>query len=370
MNNDELIYACALNRIFKNAPSIANEIILNLGYPSAIFNLSTNDLKEIMGAGSRYVDKISNRKYIDEAYKECEWAYKKGIRILYIKDENYPYRLRECTDPPIILFTKGPSDLNTGKTIAIVGTRKPSQYGIDLCNQSVEYLAQTDQKPLIVSGLAYGIDITAHNCAIKHKLETVAVMATGIDDIYPTSHRAIARQIESTGALVSEFPLNSTPFPQNFLQRNRVIAGLVDAVIIIESDVKGGAMVTARLGNAYNREVFAYPGRSTDRTSRGCNHLIGNNQAQLISEAREIGNFLDLTISQTLFPSRSDNIPDLNRVKVKIIELLKKEGSLSFDQLLRSDTSDIGSLNLNLMELEISGIIKNSGNCFTLVKVY
>lgn len=368
MEYDELIYACALNRIFINRPAIAKQIIDTLKHPSTIFGLSEKELVEIIPRESGWFNKFFEKKYLILAEKECSWASSNGVKISYYKDPEYPYRLKECFDAPILLFQKGECDLNSQKTIAVVGARKPSPYGVEMCKQIVTYLSETDCKPLIISGLAYGIDITAHLTAMDKGLKTVAVMATGIDDIYPASHRNSATRIKSQGAVLTEFPKGSLPFPHNFLQRNRIIAGLSDALILVESTLTGGGMVTARLACSYDREVLAIPGKIDEKASQGCNFLIKNYQAQLISHLDDIGKFLNLSRIESISEPVLD-FEGMSEEKKTIIRLLQDNPVLSFDVILRNCPLDIGSLNLHLIEMELAGIIKNSDNFFSLMKV-
>ena len=288
MESNELTYACALNRIFSNNTLLAKSIAEYFHYPSELFATEEEKLKELFRNNEKYIPLIRDKQLLEECSREVIWCEKNGIKIICYNDTQYPKRLKECPDSPAILFFKGEILPDQQRMIAVVGTRKPTPYGIRACREIIQELSKLSPKPVIVSGLAYGIDICAHEAALESGCKTIAVMGTPIEHIYPLPHSNKAEQICKEGALISEYNKGSITLPHHFLQRNRIIAGLCDATVLIESKLKGGGMVTASIANSYSREVFALPGRTSDITSSGCNALIENNIAKLITSAQTI----------------------------------------------------------------------------------
>lgn len=284
-NFEEKACLCALNRVFGFEPKSALAVISQLGCASALFTLNEKELEELLGPYSKYRHQI-RRSAVYEAAAELESLEKSGIQFIGWGEDDYPPLLAECQDPPIGLYIRSSTPASQlwtpDKSIAIVGTRDISPYGKDWCRKTVEGLAATREKPLIVSGLALGTDICAHKAAVENGLPTIGVMATGPDSVYPYRHLAFAEQMCHTPgcALVTDYPPGTPPLQVHFLRRNRIIAGLSDATVLIESKLKGGGMMTARLAFSYDRDVFALPGRADDIRSQGCNYLIGNKIAE------------------------------------------------------------------------------------------
>ena len=282
---EEKACLCALNRIFGFEPKTGLALIERMGCASAVFALDKDGLDELLGPYCRQRFQIRQTAVFDAA-RELETLEKTGVRFVGWGQEGYPLPLTECPDPPIGLYIKSstrPQDLwNRPKNIAVVGTRDISPYGKEWCAKTVEGLADTQQKPLIVSGLALGTDICAHRTAIERGLPTIAVMPTGPDAVYPHRHLAFADHLSSTpgSALITDYPPGTSPLPVNFLRRNRIIAGLSHATVLIESKIKGGGMMTARLAFSYDRDVFALPGRVDDIRSQGCNRMIAEKIAE------------------------------------------------------------------------------------------
>lgn len=278
-NHHETVCAIALNRIFGYEPKLSHELIDNLGSAEAVFELSDKEKDALFGPYSSYSGRIC-REELDLAEAEFEAVTAAGADFISSCDDEYPGALRQCEDAPAGLYCRcaGTECLpwNSRTAVAVVGTRNMSSYGKDCCRAIVESMARSEARPIIVSGLAIGIDITAHLTALECGLPTVAVLPTGIDSIYPARHRAIAERIASTPgcALVSDYPTGTAPVALNFLRRNRIIAGMGASTVLVESRVRGGGMMTARLAAGYGREVFAVPGRMEDYASGGCNLLI------------------------------------------------------------------------------------------------
>ena len=300
-SKEERACLCALNRIFGFEPKIGAGLVELFGGASEVFRQSGKDISDALGAYSRtkYAAGISLSAY-ESAAIELERLEAEGCGFVGMGEPGYPEMLMECDDPPLGLYYKGVSSpqevFDCRPQVAIVGTRSMTYYGEDWCERIVDALAKADVKPLIVSGLALGIDVTAHKAALKAGLPTVAVMATGIDKIFPPRNRTVAEEIASTPgcALVTDYPPGTDAVRINFLRRNRIIAGICKATILVESKIKGGGMMTARLASSYDRDVFALPGRIDDQLSQGCNLLIRENVAEAVGDLTDLVSRLGL----------------------------------------------------------------------------
>lgn len=285
-----LVCACALQRIFGDEPGIAQNIISVLGDEGAFFKLDADGRREVIGPFSKYRDKLCNPSLLDRCEKELDMLARSGCTFLSCTDDFYPEPLRECPDAPAGIYVKTQSKLEDvfgGRPfVSIVGTRDMSPYGREWCQRAVVALAQAPTVPGIVSGLAFGVDITAHMAALDNGLATIAVMPTGIDDVYPKAHRGHAARIAASpgSALITDFPPGTDPQATTFLRRNRIIAGLSGSTLLVESRIKGGGLITARHAFSYSRAVFALPGRIDDPRSAGCNLLIREQQAEMVSD--------------------------------------------------------------------------------------
>jgi DNA processing protein len=285
MTND-LLYQIALTLI-PNIGPVQAKILLQHFEAAEIFKAKKSQLEKIEGIGAIRAASIKDFADFSKAEQEIKFIEKYKIKPLFISDSAYPQRLLNCYDSPTILFYKGMADLNASKIIAIVGTRNHTEYGKQLAEKLITDLAELNV--LVVSGLAYGIDAIAHKAAIKNNLPTIGILAHGLDQVYPPQHAGLARDmIKQNGGLLTEFLSKTKPDKHNFPTRNRIVAGISDATIVVETGVKGGSMITAELANSYNKDVFAFPGRVTDSKSGGCNYLIKNNKAVLLTEAQEL----------------------------------------------------------------------------------
>lgn len=359
MEYDETVYACALNRIFNYNSRDARLLTDMFPSPGEIFSLSEKELHDLIDDSGHYRDSILDPKVLKTADEEVRWARNAGIRILYIRDREYPHRLRECPDAPTVLFCKGDCDLNPSRAVAVVGTRKATGYGRNQCRRIIESLADLSDKPLIISGLAYGIDITAHLSALEFGLRTVAVLPTGMDSIYPQPHSRYTPGIIGHGALVTDFPKGSAPMAATFLKRNRIIAGMSDATVLIESAARGGGLITARTALSYSREVFALPGRVGDLYSEGCNRLIEANGAAIISCPGSIAAAMGW----------NDRAPDGmgNRLKKlfdhsdyiqrNILLALSDYSAIDRNTIIRKAGADPDEVLIRLTRMELDGII-------------
>ncbi len=288
MNPESLQYQLALTMIPKIGAITARKLIEYIGSPEGVFLEKTSSLRTIPGVGDYLASQVSAKNYLAEALTEIQQMEKRGISSVWYQDESYPRRLKNCADAPLLLFYRGNSMFNRSKTLSIVGTRSATHYGREVCEAIISKLSEGYPDLVIVSGLAYGIDIMAHRFAMKYGLDTWAVLAHGLHTVYPASHSEVAGRIMKKGRILSDFPTTIKPERNNFIRRNRIIAGISEATLVIESGPKGGALITAELAASYNREVFAVPGRVGDTYSSGCNLLIQNNIAALIESGTDI----------------------------------------------------------------------------------
>ena len=356
---DELQMKIALNAIPNIGPKLVRRLVAYAGSVEAVFSEKKRFLEKIPGIGKGKASTFNADKLLIEAEHEMEYIRKEGIQPLFYLDENFPSRLRECEDAPIMLYIKGEVDFRVPKVLSIVGTRKATEYGKACTEEIVDYLAERYPDLLVVSGLAYGIDIAAHKAALKNKLKTVAVLGHGFKLIYPSLHINYAKKIMEQGALITEFQSYHKPDPGNFVSRNRIIAGLADATVVVESAIKGGALITAELANSYNRDVFAVPGRETDTFSRGCNNLIKKNQAALVENGADIESAMGWfrgkdkpgTIQKSLFIS-------LTPEEEKILHYLEETGESPLDEISVSLEMPVARTSATLLNLEFNGLVK------------
>lgn len=360
MEFDDTVYAYTLNAIFCKRCTEAIPILEMFGSPREIFELSEHELRDIFGRNASIIEAILDRSRLLESSKEVEWARKCGIDIIYFRDSAYPHKLKECPDAPIIIFKKGHAELNSVRSISIVGTRKATEYGIEECRKIVRFLAGLDPQPVIVSGLAYGIDICAHRTAMECGMQTFGIMATGPDCIYPARHRDEAVKMTRQGCLLTDFPKGTPPMPFNFIRRNRIIAGLSDATIVVESDLRGGSITTAHLAASYYREVLAVPGRTTDRYSSGCNALIYKNTATALCSPEDVCNVLGWDIPHVAKGnSRLEelfNTTDI--VKRNILTTLAANLSADINLIVEKTGEDTTKVLASLTELELEDIVE------------
>ncbi|MDP3451720.1 MAG: DNA-processing protein DprA [Bacteroidales bacterium] len=358
MEREDLIYTVALNRALRYNGKVAKELIDAVESAKAVFELSARDLKELFGKEYTFFNDILRPDCLREAQEEIEWAASKGITILCSEDPSsgYPEHLLEYPDFPLILYKLGEAPLHGKRFVSIVGTRRSTPYGQSVCTKIVEELSRIKSGATIVSGLAYGIDITAHSAALENGLSTVAVMAAGLDNIYPAAHTQYAREIISKGALISEFPRGSESLKVNFLRRNRIIAGLSEATIVVESGERGGSMITASLVCSYSKELFAVPGRVSDSSSQGCNLLIANNMASIYCNIAQFTNSLgwNLPIIETQ-TSQKELFPEPDGEKEKILLALTHNPDLDIDQLAIATGYTISELSRLMLELQLEG---------------
>lgn len=357
MEYDFLVYICALNRIFSYRSAVGIKLVDEFEDVSEIFRLSRSQLNELFGVGSRITDSILNPATLEWAREEVDWALSSGIDLVPFTDSRYPGRLKECEDAPIMLYCRGTADLNPERSLAVVGTRRATFYGRDWCRRIVEMLSDCGIKPMIVSGLALGIDGVAHITAIDNKMPTVAVLPSGLDDIYPPKHRDLAERIAECGMLITDFCSRSHPARSHFVRRNRIIAGMADAVLLCESYMPGGGLITARLAASYSRDVFALPGRVTDYSFAGCNKMISDQIASIVTDERTVAHRMgwnDISIA----PSEPLLFPDTeNSLKQTVLKEISVRQPMHIDELVSVTSVSFRNLSVVLLELETEGRI-------------
>ncbi|MDR2764837.1 MAG: DNA-processing protein DprA [Tannerella sp.] len=369
MASDKRVYLIALS-LLKGVGSILSRHLLQyFGEAEVIFSERKHLLEKVPGIGEYTVAKIlkTRAEALHRAEQELTFIEKNKIRLYSIMEEDYPIRLRNCQDAPVVFYFKGNADLSAQRILSIVGTRSATDYGYGLTVALLKNLANAFPDLLVVSGLAYGIDICAHRNALKNGLPTVGVLAHGLDRIYPVIHRHVAVEMLQNGGLLSDFVSETVPARENFLQRNRLIAGLADATVVVESAEKGGALVTADIAFSYSREVYAFPGRTVDKYSGGCNWLIRVNKAGLITSAHDLATALSWDIGKASVP-KDARLPFQHEMPDHpILKLLAEKGEIQINELAVMSGMPVYQLSPMLFELELAGHVKVlPGNVYKL----
>ena len=364
MDTQEIINTIALTRInYFNLVGLL-ELYRRLGSATAAIEHRNNILDVVPDASPKLVKAFKElSEPLKRAETELEWDMKNGVVPLCMNDERYPQRLKECDDAPLMLFYKGNANLNQAKIIAIVGTRRCTMYGQDLIRRFTAELKQHCPHVLIVSGLAYGVDINAHRYALQNAFQTVGVLAHGLDDLYPPRHRQTAEEMLLHGGLLSEFLTNTNADKVNFVRRNRIVAGIADAVILVESASQGGGLITTRIARDYNRDVFAFPGPVGAPYSEGCNNLIRDNGAGLISNAYDFVKAMGWEDDAKLQQTRKSGIerelfPNLTDEELQIVKVLAKTNDLQINMLSVQSNLPIARLTALLFSMEMKGVVK------------
>ena len=375
MNEQEVYYAIAFTRMTGFNFQTALHLYQTLGSAQAVYE-HRHDIRDLLpDSTDRLVAALQDWNVaLSRAAQEMEFIQKHHIRPLLLGDEAYPQRLAECPDAPILLYYMGSADLNQQRIINIVGTRHCTTYGQDLVCRFIADLRQMCPQVLIVSGLAYGIDICAHRQALANGYETLGVLAHGLDDLYPSHHRDTARQMLQQGGLLTEYMSESRADKINFVKRNRIVAGICDATILVESAAKGGGLITAGIAMDYNRAVFAFPGVVGAPYSEGCNQLIRDNGAALITCADDFVKAMGLQTDAQLRQAKADGIertlfPNLSDDEQQIAKILDEMGDLQLNQLSVKTNIPIGKLNALLFQLEMKGVVRPlAGGTYHLLK--
>lgn len=357
MNND-LIFQMALTRIPHIGHVHAKTLSSIFGTAEAIFKTPKNKLEKIEGIGHVRASCIKSFSDFKSCEQEIKFTEKHQIKTIFINDEEFPKRLANCFDSPVLVYFKGNASLNNSRFISIVGTRSNTNYGKTICEQFIDELKAYNIT--IVSGLAYGIDTIAHKSAIKNEKTTIGILAHGLDRVYPDCNKAMARQMIENGGLLTEYPSGTKPVKQNFPERNRITAGICDALVVIETGNSGGSLITAEIANSYNKDVFAFPGRIHDSKSEGCNQLIKNNKACLISSAQDLVNLMGWNEKKPSQLSKQILLfHDLNDEELMLMKLLEEAEETDIDTLTFKSGLSHSSIAVSLLLLEINGLIKS-----------
>ena len=357
MTTSELYFTLALLQVEGVGDIVAKKLINHCGSAEKVFDTKKNRLLSIDGIGEILLKNLSDKSVFKLAQQEIDFVEQEKIAFHSFLDEKYPDRLKHCIDGPPIIFSSGNIDLQAKRIISIVGTRKITSYGTEFCKKLIEDLAPLN--PVIVSGFAYGVDITAHQVAMEHNLQTIGVLAHGLNQVYPKTHKKYISKMEQNGGFLTEFWSISNPEKENFVKRNRIVAGMSEATIVIESADRGGSLITATLANDYNRDVFAVPGRITDKYSQGCNNLIKTQRAHLLSSAAdlvyilnwELENKKTKTIQKQLFVS-------LENEEQKVYDYLVQKGKELMDIIALECEFPIYQLSSILLNMELKGVVR------------
>ena len=366
MTDQETLYMMALTQVPSLSLTNLHLLIDELGSASAIYE-NRKDLKQVLPSASpKFLDGMGDFcNYLKRAEEELEFCRKGKIRCLGLNDEDYPQRLKDCNDAPVLLYYRGSANLNSQHIVSMVGTRQITNYGKDLCRSFVRDLKQVCPDALVVSGLAYGVDVNCHRAALEQGMETVGVLAHGLDQIYPRHHRETAKQMVDQGGLLTEYMSNTIIDKRNFVQRNRIVAGVSDAVIVVESATKGGSLITAEIAQSYNRQVWAFPGRVFDTYSSGCNMLIFKNKASLLTNAEdfclEMGWTDDVQHQKQLSEGIQQELfaDDYSAEEQSVLQALARDDSKQINVLAVETNIAIGELSSLLFSLEMKGAVQS-----------
>lgn len=362
-SSDELLYKLALTQISGVGDVLAKNLLAYCGSAELVFKTKKSQLEKIPGIGEitarTIYAEIHNKAVLERCEREIAFIEKHAIEVLFFNDQNYPQRLKYCNDSPILLFYKGNANLNAEKIISVVGTRNMTNYGSSIVENLIKDLK--DSGILVVSGLAYGVDVTAHKACLNYNIPTIGVMAHGLDRIYPSVHKSVSKKMVENGGLLTDFLSETNPDRENFPKRNRIVAGMCDAIVVVESSMKGGSLITAEIGNSYNKDVFAFPGRNNDELSAGCNAFIKRNKAVMIESAADL---LYNMQWEDVKPSK------LKKAQIPLVLNLGKEEQVIYDFLILKTSSHIDEICSNceismskaaavLLGLEFQNVVKS-----------
>jgi DNA processing protein len=356
MNDQELFYLLALQRVEGVGDIIAKKLLAHFGHAEAVFKVKSSQLSAIDGIGNVLLKNFKDQSVFAKAESELKFIASNQITVTSFQDANYPERLKHCFDSPLVLFSSGAIDLKNRKTISIVGTRQITSYGIEFCRKFIEELAPLN--PVIVSGFAYGVDIVAHQLAMENNLQTIGVVAHGLNQIYPKVHKKYVAKMEENGGFMTEFWSSSNPDKENFVRRNRIVAGITEATIVIESAERGGSLITANMANDYNRDVFAVPGRVSDKYSQGCNTLIKTQKANVLTSAADLIYMLNWDIEKAVKPVQKQLFVALDEDEQKIYDYLLQSGKELLDIIALECDFPIYKISGILLNMELKGVIR------------
>lgn len=356
MTEAELLSLLRLQRLPHIGDISAKKLLQKFGSAEALFKAKKSALSKINGIGSLMLKEFHDPYYRDQAENELQFIQDNGISVTYFKDKAYPELLKQCIDAPILLFQKGKIDLTNRPLLSIVGTRKATVHGTYFCEQLVAKLAPLN--PVIVSGFAYGIDIAAHKAALDNNLQTIGCLAHGLNQIYPKKHAKYRESVEANGGFFTDFWSEAEFDRNNFLKRNRIIAGLSEATLVVESAEKGGALVTADIAHSYDREVFAVPGRPTDKMSSGCNNLIKTQKGQAVTSPEDIIYLLNWDIKKEKAKAQHQLFVELSKTETAIIDALKNLGKAELDDIALESKIPSHKVASHLLNLELKNLIR------------
>lgn len=370
MTEEELLSLMALTKIPGLGSIGAKNLLTIVGDAVTIFHEREHLEGIAPGVTPRLIKALDTPEAFRRAEQELLFIRENHIDCLSISSDGYPSRLRECDDAPILLYYKGNTNLNAFKVINLIGTRNATAYGKELCLDFLKDLKRLCPDVLVVSGLAYGIDIHAHRAALVNCMDTVGVLAHGLDRIYPAAHRSTAVEMLEHGGLLTEYMSGTNPDRQNFVCRNRIVAGMSDATIVVESAVKGGSLITADIAGSYHRDCFAFPGRVNDEFSQGCNNLIRTNRASLIQSAEDFMKAMcwDTASDSQAVPVQRQLFPDLTEDEQLIVDVLQRTGDLQINSLIVEANIPVNKMSEILFELEMKGVIRTlAGGVYQLL---
>ncbi|SEK72801.1 DNA-processing protein DprA [Parapedobacter koreensis] len=351
-----LLHQIALTKVSGVGSVLGRHLVSHFGDAEAVFSATKKALVAVPGIGTRLAETILNGNALQNAENELRFIEKHHIQVRFWGSKDYPKRLAECSDAPLLLYYKGHADLNAPRMISIVGTRNATSYGKSVCSEFIQALSS--YHATIISGLAYGIDSYAHRNALTFGLPTIGVLGHGLDRIYPATNREMAAQMLDYGGLLTEFPSGTNPDRQNFPMRNRIIAGLADVTIVVEAATKGGALITAEIANTYNRDVCAFPGNLNQEFSAGCNYLIKTNRAHLITGAKDLEYLMNWLPDTTSGSSRQLGLPvTLDVQEQHVYDIIRSMGQIAIDDLSLRLQWPQSKLAITLLEMEIKGVV-------------
>ena len=364
----DLLYQIALTMAKGVGTHTIRKLVSILGSEKEVFECPKKTLEGIQGIGTFTAQSLKDPQLLKRAEKEIQFLHKTGAKAIPINSDEYPQRMKECIDAPYILYSKGEMSMNGGRFIGIVGTRKMTPYGKNICEEIISTLAHKYPDLSVISGLAYGVDGCAHKKAVDLGIQTIGVVGHGLDMIYPARHRALSKKMMERGGIVTEFRSECIVDKKNFVSRNRIIAGLCDVILVVESGEKGGALFTAEFANSYNKDVCAIPGRVGDLYSAGCNKLIKNNQATMVETAEEIERLMNWDIMEKEQTDQSiSRFMQLTDQEKIIVEALQIEERMDMNQLVRKTQIPFGQLSSLLFDMEMKDLVCSApGNSYFL----
>ena len=356
MSEHELYYLLALQKVDGIGDVLAKKLVTVFGSAENVFKAKRQQLKSVDGVGSILLNNLGNKSVFKKADTEIDFIKSNEIKTYSFLEDGYPEKLKHCIDGPVLLFSSGNINLDNRKIISIVGTRQVTPHGAEFCRNLIAELAPLN--PVIVSGYAYGVDIVAHLAAMENNLQTIGVVAHGLNQIYPKSHKKYVSKIHANGGFMTEFWSTSEPEKENFVKRNRIVAGMSEATIVIESAGKGGSLITANMANGYNRDVFAVPGRILDKYSEGCNNLIKTQKANLLTSAADLVYILNWDLENTTKPVQKQLFVSLENDEQKVYDYLHKKGKELLDIIALECDFPIFRISGLLLNMELKGVIR------------